>query len=91
MPRPHVERPKRQRNAPRRHDYVNPYWKRHRYVTSTLTNEEHEALRIRAEAAGLVPTSLATSIIREFLAKPLNPDDFEDSPTVYAAEEKEEV
>lgn len=72
-----------------RPDDVWPSTARRHSVTSTITKEEREALKARAEAQGISTTKLATSIIREYLATPpLNPDDFEDSPNMYAAEEE---
>lgn len=91
MPRPNVKGQKRQRKMTAAPGYRPPYWDRHRYVTSTLTNEEHGLLKARAEEAGLKTTPFATKIIRDFLAKPINPDDFEDSPNVYADETDDEA
>jgi hypothetical protein len=46
-----------------------PYSRKHRPITSTLTTDEYEELKVIADAAGLQPTPYATKIIREELAR----------------------
>ena len=63
--------------------YVEPYRARHKSLTSTLRNDEHDSFKARAQAEGITPTELATKVLREYLAAnpraPLQPDDFDKS------------
>lgn len=43
--------------------YVAPYRKRHRPLTVTLTNEEHEEIAGQAEILGLSATAYATLLL----------------------------
>jgi len=88
MPRPNVKRTTPVTKRPSDPvGYVGPYERRHRYVTSTLTNEEHAALRIRAEEAGLATTTLATRVVRQFLSEPYDIDAWQDDGENYPKDE----